>query len=160
VFVQLLTVNIEKMSEDVTLGIVTAISGIFIGFFGNYFIARFNARKELKKSISADRAEHYLKLWKLCNRDIRSEKKQIERLEKLKNWYDTGGGLLLPFKATDRFIGAMNILEKSSEHKLTNTELKTLENDLSWLRTEMKYEVGSYSRKEANRILPNIKNNN
>ena len=146
------------MSDELTLAIVTAITGIFIGFFGNYFIAKFTARKELKKSISTDRAEHYLRLWELCNRDIQSNKKQLKRLEKLKKWYDEGGGLLLPFKATDRLIGAMNILEKSLDSPLEASQLKNLEHDLSWLRTEMKYEVGSYTRKEANRTLPNIKN--
>lgn len=146
------------MSEELILGITTAIIGVFIGFFGNYFIAKFNARHELKKSISEDRAKHYLELWQLCSRDLGSQKKQITRYKKLKEWYDKGGGLLLPFKATDRLIGAIKILEKSIDEKVSKEQLKILKIDLSWLRTEMKYEVGSYSRREADRLLPNVKN--
>ncbi len=143
--------------NDITLGIVTACLGIIIGFFGNYFIAKYNARNELKKSISESRAKSYMELWTLCDNNIRTHKKQKRRYEKLNKWYLDGGGLLLPFKATDRFIGALNLLQKSEDIELNKEQHNQVVGNLSWLRTEMKYEVGSYSRKEANRNLPNTK---
>jgi hypothetical protein len=111
----------------------------------------------LKKSISEKRAEYYIELWKLCDMDIGTQKKQKERFDKLRLWYSKGGGLLLPFKATDRFVGALNLLENSKDKKLVEEELEELKENLSWLRTEMKYEVGAYSRREAEKKLPNIK---
>ncbi len=139
------------------IAIITTCAGLFIGFFSNYFIAKFNARNELKKSISEDRARFYIELWELCDRNIDSKEEQITRYEKLNKWYKKGGGLLLPFEATDRFIGALTLLKKSTTKTLSEEETKHIINNLSWLRTEMKYEVGSYTRKEANRILPNTK---
>lgn len=143
------------MNEELTLGIITACLGIIVGFFGNYLIAKYNARNEIKKSISQSRAESFLELWKLCNRDIHTQKKQKKRHKRLDKWYSEGGGLLLPFKATDRFIGALKLLKKSASEELNEEQLGRVINDLSWLRTEMKYEVGSYTRKEADLILPN-----
>lgn len=125
------------MNQDLPVGIITALAGLFVGFFGNYFIAKLNARNELKKSISEHRAMHYLELWKLCDRNIHSKESQMERFNKLNEWYDNGGGLLLPFKATDRLIGAINILENAAQDKLTNEQLKQLKTDLSWLRNEI-----------------------
>lgn len=143
--------------NGIILGIITTGFGLLIGFFGNYFIAKFNARNEIKKSTAEKRADSYIELWKLCRNGIDSQEEQKKRFKKLKIWYTNGGGLLLPFKATDRFVGALNLLRASKKLKLSDEQLKKLKSDLSWLRTEMKYEVGSYSRKEADKILPNTK---
>jgi hypothetical protein len=143
--------------NEVTIGLITAFIGIVIGFFGNYFIAKLNARIELKKSVSDRKAAYYVQLWKLCGKNIKTREAQRERYKKLGKWYKKGGGLLLTFKATDKFLGALNILKTSKQQKITGDELDLLISNLSWLRTEMKFEVGSYTRKEANSILPNSK---
>ncbi len=144
------------MKSEILFGLITSIAGFLIGFFGNYFIAKYNARNELKKSMSEHRAKFYLELWKLCNRQIDERNQQLERRKEIQAWYEKGGGLLLPFKATDRLIGASNILEISQNRALNENELAHLKENLSWLRTEMKFAVGSYSRKEAHRTLPNL----
>lgn len=49
-------------------------------------------------------------------------------------------------------MGALNLLK--SKQNLDIEQLKTLNKNLSWIRTEMKYEVGSYTRKEVKSQLP------
>lgn len=146
----------ESQSNLLLIGLTSGI-GLLVGFWGNYFIAKFNARNEQKKSIAGKRAEMYIMLWELCDKQIDTRKEQKDRLLKLHDWYLKGGGLLLPFQATDRLAGAMRKLEVSKEKELDERELSSLKQDLSWLRTEMKYEVGSYTRKEANKVLPNTR---
>ena len=63
----------------------------------------------------------------------------------------------MTFKATDRLVGALNLLEESKTTRTSKEDLKQITENLSWLRTEMKYEVGAYSRREAEMKLPNIK---
>ncbi|MEY8868416.1 hypothetical protein AB9K24_02850 [Meridianimaribacter flavus] len=101
------------------------------------------------------RATYYIELWKLCEYNLTTKDAQIEKLNNMKQWYDDGGGLLLPFKATNRLLGAIKILKKKEE--LNDVDISNLKENLTWLRTEMKYEVGSYSRKEAKTKLPSTK---
>jgi hypothetical protein len=131
------------------------ILGIVIGFGGNYFLAVFNARSELKKEIATKRASYYIELWKLCEFNLITKENNIERYKLLKDWYDSGGGLLLPFKATNRLLSAMKLLKNSEE--LNTAKMEKIRENLTWLRTEMKYEVGSYSRREAKTQLPSTK---
>ncbi|WP_262732997.1 hypothetical protein [Gaetbulibacter sp. NE] len=140
---------------EILQNISLTIIGIIIGFAGNYYLAIFNARNELKKEIAMKRATYYIELWKLCEYNLTTKDAQIEKLNNMKQWYDDGGGLLLPFKATNRLLGAIKILKKKEE--LNDVDISNLKENLTWLRTEMKYEVGSYSRKEAKTKLPSTK---
>ncbi|MEP0265112.1 hypothetical protein [Dokdonia sp.] len=144
------------MTTDVLQNLLIATAGIIVGYITSLFLAKYNAKmalqRELKNSIAQKKAETYIKLWKLCENNISKKEEQDKRLEKLQKWYSNGGGLMLSFKAADHFFGALDILKKDFEKN--NEVLKT---HFTWLRTEMKYEVGSYTRKEADTYLPNTK---
>ena len=134
--------------------IITTIIGLVLGFFSNYLLAKYNSRSELIKSTIEKRANSYVELWELCDDKLSSHAKQKERYEAMKKWYSEGGGLFLKFEATDRFIECVSILKEANNYELSNNQLIKLKEHLSWLRTEMKYAVGSYSRREANKTLP------
>ncbi len=144
------------MTLDVLQNLLIAITGIIVGYITSLFLAKYNAKmalqRELKNSIAQKKAEMYIELWKLCENTISKKKEQEERLKELKTWYSNGGGLMLSFKAADHFFGALEALKKDFDK---NNE--TLKMHFTWLRTEMKYEVGSYTRKEADTYLPNTK---
>lgn len=142
------------MVNNLTENIAVALIGLFLGYISSLLLAKFNAKmalqRELKNSISEKKSKFYIKLWTLCDFNLNNEESTTKRYEELLNWYNSGGGLMLSFKATDHFFGALNILKNGS---LKN--LPELKSHLTWLRTEMKLEVGSYSRKEANKSIPN-----
>lgn len=139
--------------DNLTENIIVAIIGLILGYISSLFLAKFNARmalqRELKNSVSEKKSIFYIELWSLCDHNLDDEVSAKTRYEALLNWYNAGGGLVLSFKATNHFFSALNILE--NDFMLSQTELK---NHLTWLRTEMKFEVGSYTRKEANTVLP------
>ncbi len=140
---------------DLIQSLVIAIVGVVIGYITSLFLAKYNAKmalqRELKNSIASKKAEKYIELWKLCEFNI-NDLEQQQRLDKLQQWYSGGGGLMLSFKATDHFFGAINVLKNEIDQ-----ENNILKRHFTWLRTEMKYEVGSYTRKEADTHLPNTK---
>lgn len=144
------------MNSDVLQNLLIATAGIIVGYITSLFLARYNAKmalqRELKNAIAQKKAETYIKLWKLCENNISNEKEQEKRLKRLQKWYSNGGGLMLSFKAAGHFFGAIEGLEEDFEKN--KEKLKT---HFTWLRTEMKYEVGSYTRKEADTNLPNTK---
>lgn len=140
---------------DLSNGIILTLVGIGIGFLSNFLIAKFKARYELKGAIAITKANFYIDLWKLCEQNIKTLEERNKKYKLLKDWYVEGGGLLLSFKATDRFIGALKILQKAED--LSSENLMKLKEHLTWIRTEMKYEVGTYSRKEARTKLPHSK---
>jgi uncharacterized membrane protein YgaE (UPF0421/DUF939 family) len=140
---------------DLSNSIVLTLLGIGIGFLSNFLIARYKARYELKGAIANTKANFYIDLWKLCEQNIESKEEREAKYKSLNSWYTEGGGLLLSFGATDRFIGALKLLQKSKD--LTLDEINLLKQHLTWIRTEMKFEVGTYSRKEAKTKLPHSK---
>jgi len=141
----------SELFQQISLTVI----GIAIGFSGNYYLAIFRARNELKKEIAMKKASYYIELWKLCENNLNDTASRNERHDSLEKWYTDGGGLLLSFKATNRLLGAIRILKNTKE--LALDEESKLKENLTWLRTEMKYEVGSYSKREAKRKLPNTK---
>lgn len=138
--------------------IIIALLGLSIGYVTSLLLAKFNAKmalqRELKNAIASKKIEGYVALWELCDQRISSVEEMGVRRDDLNNWYAKGGGLFLPFKATNHFFGAVKILEKKDISALDD-----LHKEFTWLRTEMKFEVGSYTRKEADTSLPNVKEN-
>lgn len=141
--------------SELSTGVILTLVGIGIGFLSNFLIAKFKARYELKGAIATIKANFYIDLWKLCEQDIDNEEERISKYTSLNKWYANGGGLLLSFNATDHFIGALKLLKKTDG--LSHEEILKLKEHLTWIRTEMKFEVGTYSRKEANTKLPHSK---
>ena len=145
------------MSELVQ-NIVIAVTGLIIGYISSMILARYNARmalqRELKNAIALKKGDDYLKLWKLCDSNITTVSEMKERKEAMDEWYANGGGLFLTFKATNHFFGAAKLLASNE-----NSNLNAVKKEFTWLRTEMKVEVGSYTRKEADTYLPNVEKN-
>ncbi|HMU15117.1 MAG: hypothetical protein JST41_07400 [Bacteroidetes bacterium] len=145
----------QLTNNSLEVGLLSTLIGLVVGFLSNYVIARLNARSELIRSISDKRADAYVALWKLCNgRDLGNRAARIERHGQLNEWYANGGGLFLRFAATNRLMSAIRILGRAEQGDASDAELADLAHNLSWLRTEMKYAVGSYSRLEAKRQIP------
>ncbi len=139
--------------HNLTSSILLALFGVIIGYISNYLIAKYKARFELKNAITDIKAKYYIDLWGLCEPKISSEEERLNKYNQMKQWYEKGGGLLLSFKATNHFLGALKILEKDQK-TISKKRVTDLKKHLTWIRTEMKYEVGSYSRKEAKTQLP------
>lgn len=138
----------------ILVGGVLGLVGGVLGFGLNWFLAERQERYELRRSIAQMRAEAYKSLWVLCKKDLKPDE-VAAREEALLDWYNSeGGGLFLSLAASKRFIDARELMEEArklmKEKKPTETVLKDIEANLSWLRTEMKYHVGSYTRREKN----------
>ena len=130
------------MNEPFFSIFATLLGGV-LGFFLKWFLAERKERYELRRSIAPMRAEAYKSLWPLC-RELKLEERS-DRTKELSDWYHSGNGLFLSLAASQRFFSAMKLMQQKT---LTEPELKTMETHLSWLRTEMKYHVGSYTRRE------------
>jgi hypothetical protein len=137
--------------------------GGVLGFGLNWILAERKERYELRRSIAPMRVEAYKSLWVLCEKDLKPDERTA-RIEALWDWYNSGGGLFLSLTASERFFSAMKLMQKVSlmeqEQKESPIEqeqkeslmkqLKDMQDNLTWLRTEMKYHVGSYTRSEKN----------
>ncbi len=130
--------------NDISFNILTVFIGGILGFLLNWFLAEKKERYELRRSIAPIRVEAYKSLWVLCKKDLKPGE-QSERAQALWEWYHNGGGLFLSLKASERFFTAAKLL---GNDKLSEYELKDLHDNLTWLRTEMKYHIGSYTKTE------------
>jgi hypothetical protein len=126
--------------------ILVAILGGALGFGLKWFLAERQERYELRRSIAQMRAEAYKSLWVLCKEKGLTSDELPARIEALWNWYNNGGGLFLSLAASKRFFAAVNSIQK--ENLSEEEKLKVMLDNLTWLRTEMKYHVGSYTRRE------------
>lgn len=153
--------------DDFTQKVVLAIAGGLLGFGLKWFLAERQAIHELRRETDPGRAEAYKKLWALCRPDfgqrgavakneqpeavlspILKYENRKERHQSLRDWYEDGGGLFLWLNATGRYWGAMKLLGKESD--LSDAEATELKGHLSWLRTELKNQVGSYTKRDRN----------
>ena len=125
--------------------ILVAILGGALGFGLKWFLAERKERYELRRSIAPMRAEAYKSLWVLCKKKGLTSDELPIRAEALWLWYNNGGGLFLSLAASGRFFGVVKLMQKE---RLKEAELKEMLDNLTWLRTEMKYHVGSYTRRE------------
>ena len=137
--------------------ILIAIVGGALGFGLNWFLAERQERYELRRSIAQMRVEAYKSLWVLCKKRGLIPDELPARAEALWDWYNSGGGLFLSLAASERFFRAVKLMQKE---KLSEPELKDILDNLTWLRTEMKYHVGSYTRREKNSHIPDAPANN
>jgi hypothetical protein len=141
----------DSLINSITL----TIFGVAIGYVSTFLITKYKVKYDLKNAISNIKAKNYMELWSLCESNIHSREERLKKLKLMKKWYEKGGGLLLSFNATNHFLGALKILELTNDIDLET--IKKLKKHLSWIRTEMKFEVGSYSKKEAKTKLPQSK---
>lgn len=132
--------------NELSFNILTALVGGALGFGLNWFLAERQERYELRRSIAQMRVETYKSLWVLCKQELEPGERNA-RVEALSNWYDGGGGLFLSLAATERLFRALKLMR---QEKLTGPELVKMQDNLTWLRTEMKYHVGSYTWREKN----------
>jgi hypothetical protein len=127
--------------------ILIAILGGALGFGLNWFLAERQERYELRRSIAQMRVEAYKSLWVLCKKRGLTPDELPARAEALWEWYNNGGGLFLSLAASKRYFRAVKLMQKES---LSEAELEDMQVNLTWLRTEMKYHVGSYTLREKN----------
>ena len=130
--------------NELSFNILTILFGGALGFGLNWFLAERKERHELRRSIAPMRVEAYKSLWVLCKKGLQPDERTA-RVEALWDWYNSGGGLFLSLNASERFFSAMKLMQKES---LIEQELKDMQENLTWLRTEMKYHVGSYTQSE------------
>lgn len=139
--------------SDLTLNVGLLLLGGAFGFVIQWVLAERREHYELRRSIAPFRIEAYRALWVLCGKQ--SIETELEsRAEALQKWYNDGGGLFLSLAASKRFFSAISLLKRSD---LSPKELEELKEHLTWLRTEMKYHVASYTRKEAHTQIPAAK---
>lgn len=136
--------------NDVPINILTAVGGGILGFSLKWFLAERKERYELRRSIAPLRAEAYKSLWVLCKSDMKTD----ERLTALWDWYNSGGGLYLSLPASERFHSAVKLMNTD---KLSDQDSIAVKDHLTWLRTEMKYHVGSYTRREKKTQIADAK---
>lgn len=139
--------------SDLTINVALLLVGGAFGFVLQWVLAERKEHYELRRSIAPFRIEAYRALWVLCDK-TNVEETVMHRAEALKKWYHEGGGLFLSLAASNRFFNVIALLQKS---ELTEVEIRQLKENLTWLRTEMKYHVGSYTRKEAHTQIPSAK---
>ncbi|HLP94024.1 MAG TPA: hypothetical protein VK168_08305 [Saprospiraceae bacterium] len=139
--------------SDLTINVALLLLGGAFGFVLQWVLAERREHYELRRSIAPFRIDAYRALWVLCDKsDI--EITLNERAVALKKWYHDGGGLFLSLAASKRFFNVLALLQKSD---LNQSDLEQLKENLTWLRTEMKYHVGSYTKKEAHTQIPSAR---
>jgi len=121
--------------------ILIAILGGALSFGLNWFLAERKERYELRRSIAQMRVKACKSLWGLCKKLGMTPNELPARAEALWDWYNNGGGLFLSLAASERFFRAAKLMQKES---LSETELKDIQVNLTWLRTEMKYHVDRF----------------
>lgn len=143
--------NTAGSLDDLISKIVLAVAGGVGGFLLNWFLVERKEWYELHRSIAPARADSYRALWPICRRIVEDAERATRAID-LRSWYEQGGGLFLSLRASQRYFAAIALLERKGE--LTTSEFKQLGEHLTWLRTEMKYHVGSYSRRDAKTQIP------
>ena len=129
------------------LGRVTlAIGGVIVGFFAQWILTERRERFALRRSVARLRAEAYRALWPMCSQDF-IEETRMDRAQRLRTWYGEGGGLFLSLAASERYFYARALLEQKND--LSEKQEEDLSKHLSWLRTQLKRHVGSYTWWEA-----------
>lgn len=124
---------------------VASVAGV-LGFALSWFLEERKQHHELRRSAGPLRVEAYRSLWPLCGQDHKNGQGRQEQADAMFSWYESGGGLFLSFAAAEHFFDARKLL--LTKH-LSEQEQKEVWHHLTWLRTEMKHHIGSYTRKEA-----------
>lgn len=133
------------MSTELLTTGLTALAGAALGFLLSWWLEERKQQHELRRSVASVRVKAYRALWPLCA-PMASQEQPVERADALLVWYEKGGGLFLSLAATERLLNAMYLLRAGA---VSADERAKLEHHLSWLRTEMKLHIGSYTRREA-----------
>lgn len=136
--------------SDLSINVMLLLLGGTFGFVLQWSFAERKEHYELRRSIAPFRIEAYRALWVLCDKNELYQQLGA-RADALNKWYNNGGGLFLSLAASKRFFTALSLLKREN---LSEMELEQLSENLTWLRTEMKYHVGSYTRKEAQTQIP------
>lgn len=139
--------------SDLSINVLLLFLGGTFGFVLQWSFAERKEHYELRRSIAPFRIEAYRALWVLCDKNEIDRQLSV-RAEALFKWYNDGGGLFLSLAASKRFFSVLTLLRRDN---LNGVEMEQLKENLTWLRTEMKYHVGSYTRKEAHTQIPAAK---
>lgn len=137
------------MSEDLIGKAAIALVAGFLGFFVKWFLAERAERHQLRRSIAPLRARAYRSLWRLCRQDV-TDDTRTERADELKGWYERGGGLYLSLAASQRYFAAV---QRMGAETISDRDLEMIRDNLTWLRTELKQHVGSYTSREAHKQI-------
>jgi hypothetical protein len=129
------------MNELTFNNIGIALAGGVLGFLLKWFLAERKERYEFRRSIAPQRVEAYRSLWELCRKKL-PPNQRAAKAEALWSWYNSGGGLFLSLAASKRFFSAAKLMEQEG---LSDEDAATMHEHLTWIRTEMKYHVGSYT---------------
>ena len=122
--------------DKALIGALIAVGGAAFAWYSD----RTKAREELAKSVAPARVEAYRELWKISLRPMRD---RAARREELEAWYDDGGALFLSLRAAEPFFRLRNGLR---DDRMDTDGLRQI---ASSLRTELKHDCGTYSRREA-----------
>jgi hypothetical protein len=135
-------------------GLLALLAGIG-GFLLNWLLQKKKSRDEILHELTSSRVKAYKRLWAISGKLITSRKDEIPpdvRLQidqELIEWYyEKGGAMFLSWRATERFLGAVDILRNA---KSSSGDIRTA---FSRLRTELKRDCGIYSAFESKRVIP------
>ena len=130
--------------------VVAAVAGALAGFVLQYVLQERKAGYEMRNAIAQPRVQAYLELWPMCDKEV-PDVERAGRAEALWSWYSKGGGLFLSLAGSIHFFSALRLLK---EEALEPERVEALQTHLTWMRTEMKFHVGSYSRGQARKQIP------
>lgn len=99
------------MKLEIIVAII-ALIGVIISIPLNYLIIeKFKAKNSLLEALAENKVNQFKMLWEICDfSNLKNDFVRLKKLIALNQWYKSGGGLVLSFKATQRFIWARNLV--------------------------------------------------
>ena len=150
-----MTFNEELIITIVDKGLLSFVA-LIAGYWIKMAIEEFKANESLKRAVAEKRAPMYLDLWEKTKDFSATRTHQPTDQEKdslykeMTDWYyDKGNAIYLSFESSKLFLESRKLLEVSR-----NSDLKTIKDGFSALRTQMKVDMGVYSPADAKKQLP------
>ncbi len=149
-----------NLPDSIILTIIDKLLiGAFVLLFGYWLNERLEKLKgqiNLTNAVAPNRAQAYAKLWEITGPlsphvDKPQNDQEIQKVQQeLSTWYyDDGNAMYLTFEASDLFLKSIPLLENGST--VSWDERKKA---FSLLRTQLKVDIGTYTRKQARLQLP------
>jgi hypothetical protein len=149
-----------NLPDSIVLSIIDKLLiGVLILIFGYWLNERLEKLKgqiNLTNAVAPNRAEAYSKLWKITeplspNVEEPLDDQQIQKVrQELSSWYySDGNAMYLSFEASDLFLKSMPLLGDGATSRWDE-----IKESFSLLRTQLKVDIGTYTRRQARRQLP------
>ena len=148
------------LSDSIILAIIDklliGVIVLTVAYWLNHRLEILKGSLSFQTALAPNRTEAYQTLWekteRLTPREVRSLDVSTAKgscFEDLRDWYyKNGNAMYLSLDAADLFLGGLKLLER------TDVSAEEIKNHFSLLRTQLKVDLGVYTKADAKVQIP------